>query len=236
MRTPAQAVEEGRSGPRRTYDRIYMRVPKGIDPDLLQMAAATAVYHAQIMAPRLSGASARRLQPIWGEDYFGILWRDNYVWFQEMGINPFLMEDRQGKAIPMWVEDPDGEIVRKNPRTKVRRTADGRVQVLIFRHKSKKGERKTVKRRINGIEQWVSVPRSYPGAPGRINKRVPGRPLSTRGGGQIARGNVGVRWRHPGLGTRFFLHRGILLGAKELGLPQGPIGVAEVREKLDVPR
>ncbi len=236
MRTAEQAVEESRIGPRRTYDRLYMKVPEGIDLDVLQMAAETATYHAQRRAPRLSGASAGRLQPISGEDYFGIRWQDNYVWFQEMGIRPFLMEDRQGQAIPMWVEDPDGEIMRKNPRTKTKRTDDGRTLVLIFRHKSKKGERKTVKRKIGGIEQWVSVPRSYPGAPGRINKRTPGRPLSLRGGGQIARGNVGVRWRHPGLGTRFFLHEGLLWGARELGLPQGPIGVAEVREKLDVPR
>ena len=221
----------------RKYDRLYMRVPSGYDPAELKLAGENAVYIAQGLAPRLTGASSGRLVAVSGDDYFGILWLDNYVWFQEMGINPFLMNSLQGKTIPMWVEDTDGSLARKNPSIKRRTTIDGRNQVLIFRKVAKKGERKTVKRRIAGIDQYVSTPRSYPGAPGRINKRVPGTPLSKGGvGGQIARGNVGVRWRHPGLGAKMFMHQGLLRSAREVGLPQGPIYVAEVRENLDVSR
>ena len=221
---PADAVEKGLRLP---FDRLYMRVPGEMSEDVSRLAAELAVKHAQFRAPRLSGASSGRLQPIWGIDHFGIRWLDNYVWFQEMGISPFLMNSLQGKTIPMWVEDADGSIVRKNPKAKQKVAADGRRLVLIFRHASNKGERKMVKRNIGGVEMYVSVPRSYPGAPGRINRRHPGAPLSRGGvGGQIAKGNVGVRWRHPGLTSRFFLHEGLLQAAHEMGLPQGEIGVA----------
>lgn len=221
---PSEAVEKGLKLP---FDRLYMRVPGEMSPDVGRLSAETALRHAQARAPRLSGASGGRLQPIWGKDFFGIRWLDNYVWFQEMGISAFTMNSLQGKTIPMWVEDTDGKLARDNPKIKKRTAADGRSLVLIFRHASKKGQRKMVKRNMGGIEMYVSVPRSYPGAPGRIAKRHPGAPLSRGGvGGQIAKGNVGVRWRHPGLTSRFFLHESLILAAREIGLPQGVIGVA----------
>lgn len=220
---PADAIEKGLKLP---FDRLYMRLPGEVSTDITRLAAEHAVALARIRAPRLSGASGGRLMPIWGPDYFGIRWLDNYVWFQEMGINPFLMNSLQGKLIPMWVEDADGSLAAKNKKIKRRVTADGRTQVLIFRKAAKKGERKLVKRNVGGVSMYVSVPRSYPGAPGRINRRHPGAPLSKGGvGGQIAKGNSGVRWRHPGMASRFFLHEGILLAANEMGLPEGPIGV-----------
>jgi hypothetical protein len=49
-----------------------------------------------------------------------------------------------------------------------------------------------------------------PGAPGRISKRNPN--------GQIAKGNVGVKWRHPGLEPRHFLSYGIRHAARLGGL------------------
>lgn len=220
---PADAVEKGLKLP---FDRLYMRLPGEVYPDITRLAAETAVAQARIRAPRLSGASGGRLLPIWGPDYFGIRWLDNYVWFQEMGISPFTMNSLSGKLVPMWVEDADGSLAAKNKKIKRRTTADGRTQVLIFRKAAKKGERRLVKRNIGGVSMYVSVPASYPGAPGRINRRQPGAPLRTGGvGGQIAKGNGGVRWRHPGMSSRFFLHEGILLGAKQMGLPEGPIGV-----------
>ncbi len=220
--SPQDALDRGLKLP---FDRLYMRLPGVVDEEVVQMAASLAAEYAAKRAPRLSGASASNLMPIWGEDYFGVRWVERYVWFQEMGIRPFVMNNLQGKTIPMWVEDPDGELRRKNRRIKSRRTEDGRLQVLIFRHASKKGERKLVKRKVQGVEQWVDVPRSYPGAPGRINKRRLGAPFTRGGGGQIMRGNVGVRWRHPGLASRFFIHESILLAGREMGLPVGPIGV-----------
>lgn len=221
---PADAIKSGLKLP---FDRLYMRVPGVMVEDIARLTAETALRHAQFRAPRLSGASGGRLQPIWGPDYFGIRWLDNYVWFQEMGINPFLMDSLQGKLIPMWVEDADGSLRKGNPKIKERVTVDGRRQVLIFRHAAKKGERKQVKRNIGGVSMYVSVPRSYPGAPGRINRRHPGAPITRGGvGGQIAKGNGGVRWRHPGLSSRFFLHESLILAAVEIGLPRGEIGVA----------
>lgn len=222
--TPDEAVERGLRLP---FDRIYMKVPGEMADDIGRLAAETAVRHAQRRAPRLSGASGGRLQPVWGPDFFGVRWLDNYVWFQEMGINPFLMNSLQGKLIPMWVDDPTGEEAKKSKKARTRVTIDGRRQTLIFRRAAKKGERKMVKRRIGGVDQWVSVPRSYPGAPGRINRRHRGAPFRMDGkGGQIAKGNVGVRWRHPGLSSKYFLHEAVLLAAVEVGLPRGEIGVA----------
>jgi hypothetical protein len=108
------------------------------------------------------------------------------------------MKSLAGKTIPMWIDDPDGEVAKEEgPKAKTRVTADGRRQTLIFRHAAPIGSRKMVFKR----GQWVSVPRSYPGAPGRINNRS--------SNGRIAAGNVGVRWRHPGIESRHYLNRSI---------------------------
>lgn len=205
-------------------DRIFMRQPEGIPEEFMALAAMDAVSFAKGLAPKLSGASAGHFEPIWGEGYFGIRWVENYVWFQEMGIKPFTMNGLQGKTIPMWVEDADGKLRSGNPKIK-QRTVNGQNQVLIFRRAAVKGQRKMEKRMVKGMARWVSVPRSYPGAPGRINKRHRGAPISNRGG-QIAQGNGGVRWRHPGLASKFFLHNAVLLSARALDFETGPINVA----------
>lgn len=217
------------------FDRLYIRFPIPVDKSISHMAASSAVHYARERAPKLFGDMSRQLTPIWDEGHFGIRWTDPVTWYQEMGIRPFTMRSLEGKTIPMWIDDPTGEERSKNPKAKTRITPSGRFQILIFRKAAKRGARKNVKRRIGGIDQWVDVPQSYPGAPGRINRRVKGAPFTTSGGGRIARGNVGVRWRHPGMASKFFMHEGLLLAAVELGLPRGlPVEVAEQGASIDV--
>lgn len=201
-------------------DRLIMNV-EGLSESDAQFLAREAVTVAQRLAPKSSGYSARRLQPIWGEGYFGIQWPDPYVWFQEAGIRAFTMTKLAGKTIPMWIDDPTGEERRKNPRARTRTTEDGRRQVLIFRKAAPVGSRKTVKR--DG--QMVDVPRSYPGAPGRIQYRELPRPWTKPGrvGGRIARHNVGVRWRHPGLSRRSFIRSSMNYVCEYHGYQTGPI-------------
>lgn len=225
---PQDAIDRNIKMP---WDRIYMRLPETLTPELNQMAAEEALRVARQRMPRLSGVSAGRLYPVWGDNYFGIGWKDNYVWFQEMGIRPFVMRSLEGKTVPMWVEDRDGSLRRKDPDIKQKTADDGRTLVLIFRRAAKKGERKTVKRVVRGVEREVSVPRSYPGAPGRINRRGEGAPRG-RMGGKIMQGNVGVRWRHPGLASRFFIHDGILWASRTLGLGYGEILVAAKGDRI----
>lgn len=211
-------------------DRLYMRMPdKYANPERMKPVALSALAVARYSAPKLSGSAAAHLEAIWGRTYFGLRWQDSYLWYQEMGIRPFVMRSLAGKVIPMWVEDQDGSLRRQNPKIKSRTTADGRLQVLIFRKAAKVGARKPAKgqalrraaKRTATTQRPIgTVPASYPGAPGRINRRTPGRPFSTQGGGQIARTNVGVRWRHPGLYPRGFLHNALLAGARLHGLPQ----------------
>ncbi len=182
--------------------------------------AEAAVRAARSHAPKLSGRSSDRLFPVHWEEHFGIGWRDDHVWFQNEGIRPFTMTKLAGKVIPMWVDDPSGKERKANPKAKTRTTASGKVQVLIFRRAAKKGERKTVTRKVGGVVREVSVPRSYPGAPGRIARREAARPWTQPGkvGGQIAQSNIGVRWRHPGLSRRGFLHHGLEAAAREHGV------------------
>jgi hypothetical protein len=216
------------------YDRLYVRlVPEVTEVANAQYAAEQALRYAQLNMPRLSGRSANRLQPVWDVHYFGVRWLDNYVWFQEMGIRPFVMNNLQGKTIPMWVEDRTGDLARQNPKAKTRRTADGRNQILIFRHAAKRGQRKTVQRKVRGRLVTVSVPRSYPGAPGRIARRHPGAPISRKPhGGKIAASNGGVRWRYPGLDGRFMIHQALLITARSMGFTIGPVEAAEQSEEI----
>lgn len=186
-----------------------------------ELLADRAVQTAKTLAPKSTGESALDLRPLAGEGYFGIQWTLNRVWFQEAGINPFTNRAIAGKTIPMWIDDPTGEEQQKNPRAETRTTISGKAQVLIFRRAARMGQRKTVER--DG--QMVDVPASYPGAPGRIAMRQvdtgPGKVA-----GQIAHFNVGVRWRHPGLAPRGFLHRSIVQAAEDLGIPVGKVEVA----------
>lgn len=199
---------------------LVMEVPGLSDSDSRYLAIS-AVELARRFAPKMTGVGSRNLEPIWGEGRFGIKWSDNYIWFQENGINPFTMRNLAGKTIPMWINDPTGEEERNNPRAPTRTTADGRRQILIFRKAAPIGSRKTVIR--EGRE--VDVPRSFPGAPGRINRREPALTLrrGSRVGGRIATGNVGVRWRHPGLSRRSFLRRSLIMSAEHHGVTVGPI-------------
>jgi hypothetical protein len=177
--------------------------------------AIEAVHRARQTMPRVSGATANRLEPIYDEGWFGIYFPDTWTWFMEHGTRPFTMRRLAGKTIPMWIDDPSGEERRANPKAKTRRTEDGRNQVLIFRRAAKIGQRKVVKRKnpVTGKEETSTTVASYPGAPGRINRRYSGQgfqgPHGAAQPGQIASGNVGVRWRHPGLRAMQFLNGAI---------------------------
>lgn len=203
-------------------DRAIM-VVKGLEPARARQCALAATREAKKKMPKLTGASSNRLQPVWGRGYFGVRWLDSYVWFQDHGIRAFTMNRLAGKVIPMWIDDPTGMERAKNPKAKTRITMSGKSQVLIFRKAAKQGAR-IQRTRIDPttkIARIVSdVPASYPGAPGRINVRQAGTPLTTPGkrGGQIARGNVGVRWRHPGISPRLFINNSITLAAQWHGI------------------
>ena len=211
-------------------DRAVM-VVEDLDAQSAYYLAVEATSQARQTMPRVTGRTALRLQPIWGESFFGIWFPDNHVWFMEKGTKPFTMRSLAGKTIPMWVEDPGGQLRAKDPKIKVRRTEDGRTQVLIFRRAAKIGQRKIIRRksRVTGAYETTSVPASYPGAPGRIARRIPGQPFTPRGkvGGGIASGNVGVRWRHPGLQAAQYLNSAIARTAFENGLMIGTVYIMD---------
>src|SRR5207302_2685404 len=133
--------------------------------------------YARNHAPKLSGAMAGGIRAIWGRGWYGLSWRLDRVWYQEAGTRPRTMWSLEGKTIPMWIDDPTGKERQENPRAKTRVTKSGKAQVLIFR-------------KAKGV-----------GSPGRISLREAPRPHTRPGrlGGAIARSNVGVKWRHPGL-------------------------------------
>jgi hypothetical protein len=211
-----ETLQSGRVIP----SRLYMEV-EGLPARETQQIARLAVAAARRRMPKMTGAGARSLKPLWGNGYFGMRWDDDYVWFQEIGIHPFTMKRLAGKVIPMWIPDPTGKERAANPKAKTKRSEDGRIFVLIFRRAAKPGQRKTVTK--GGVQ--TSVPMSYPGAPGRINRREMARPHTTVGkiAGAIGRPNVGVRWRHPGLTPRSFLHQGMITAAAESGIVPGPV-------------
>lgn len=200
-------------------DRMIMLVPKMTGPRARRVAN-DAVNQARRLMPKMTGRAAQRMVPVYGYGYFGIAWQDPYVFFQENGIRPFTMFKLAGKTIPMWIDDPGGAERQKNPKARVRTTLSGKTQVLIFRRAANLGQTRTTRTRVAG--QWESrtVPMSYPGAPGRIGRREAGKPWTTEGrtGGQIAQGNIGVRWRHPGLAPRKFLNRAMTMAAQRGGI------------------
>jgi hypothetical protein len=216
-----------------TPDRLVMYV-QGLRPNRARNIANMAVAEARRKMPKNSGQSASRLQPLYGKDYFGLRWSDNYVWFQEKGIRPFTMNNLAGKVIPMWIDDPTGKERAKNPKAKVRTTVSGKTQVLIFRKAARKGQRITKYKRNPVTGQPMVVedrPASYPGAPGRIAVREAAAPMTTVGkvAGAIARGNVGVRWRHPGLEPRLFLNNALTLACQWNGIIPIRIYIADDR-------
>lgn len=210
-----------------------MKIAAGLPDRLVMLAdvsreeafylATNAVYIARQTMPRVTGATANRLASIAADGYFGIYFPDAQTWFMEGGTRAFTMRSLAGKTIPMWVSDTDGSIRKNNPKAKTRTTEDGRLQVLIFRKAAKMGQRKVVKRKdpITGQVVLRTTVASYPGAPGRINRRQPGQPFTPEGatGGQVARGNVGVRWRHPGIQAMQFLNGALASAAFEASLP-----------------
>lgn len=181
-----------------TPDRMIVIMDEVYDIAYTEMLANSAVAAARDRMPKITGLLAQSLTPVFGPNFWGIYFPDKKAWFLERGTRPFTMNSLQGKTIPMWVDDPDGEEAKRNKKAKTRITVDGRHQTLIFRKAAKKGDRKNVVR--NG--KIVSVPRSYPGAPGRI-----GNPRGS--GGRIAAGNQGVRWRYPGIEGRQYLNEAI---------------------------
>lgn len=198
---------------------LYVPVP-GLEKHMARLIAQDALVIARKRAPKSSGQAAQGMRSEWGQGYYGLSWQHDHLWFQEAGINPFTMRSLAGKVIPMWVDDPKGEERRKNPRIRTRRTVSGKTQVLIFRKAAPIGSRKNVQRRVGGQEVTVNVPRSYPGAPGRIAVREAAAPDTTPGkvAGAIARGNVGVRWRHPGLASRGFMALSLHEAGREFGI------------------
>ena len=210
-------------------NRIVMGVP-GLDVETARAVAINATRQARMFAPKLTVQSSSSFTPIYGEGWFGIAWNHPYIWFQEAGIKPFTMRSLAGKTIPMWVDDPDGTEASKQKNPKTRVTASGRRQTLIFRRAARIGQRKDVWRNVGGQMVKVNVPASYPGAPGRIAVNR-SRGLIRQGDvnpgvgnpGQIAKGNVGVRWRHPGLHPSRFLARGVHYAAIQYGIPVGEV-------------
>jgi hypothetical protein len=205
-----------------TPDRIIMVVP-GLSGNRARNVAQAAVRECRRKMPKMSGASAARLQPVYGKGYFGIAWMDSYVWFQDHGIQPFTMKSLAGKTIPMWIDDPTGKERSQNPKAKVRTTMSGKVQVLIFRRAANIGQRITKYGKDPRTGQRIIIsdrPASYPGAPGRISNRESASPSTRAGksGGQIAKGNGGVRWRHPGIAPRLFLNNACTLAAQWNGI------------------
>ena len=208
----------------RTPDQIYMEIDGLSDEDAYKIAQE-AVILCRRNAPKLTGDSAKRITPIWGPGYFGVHWVNARVWYQNTGIHPFVMRSLAGHVIPMWVDDLNGEQAMKNPKAKTRTTASGKRQILIFRRVAQMGQRKIVTKKIAGTTRTYSIPLSYPGSPGRIAMREAGDPNTTKGkvAGQIAKGNIGLRWYHPGLHPRNFLEHGLYQAAESFNLPPGVI-------------
>jgi hypothetical protein len=218
-------------------DRVIMLVP-GLNPGRARYIANQAVREARRKMPKMTGDSARRIQPIYGKGFFGIYFPDSVVWFQDHGIRPFTMNNLQGKTIPMWIDDPTGAEKAKNPKAKTRTTASGKNQILIFRKVANKGTQ-TLKYKTDpktGLKTLVSKPGSYPGAPGRIGTRESGRPSTTPGrvAGAVARNNVGVKWRHPGLAPRLFLNNALTLAAQWNNILPIRVYIADRTSNLDL--
>lgn len=219
-------------------DRVIMYLP-GLKPPRARTMANMAVAEARRKMPKSTGYSANRLQPLYGKDFFGIRWADSYVWFQDHGIKAFTMNSLEGKTIPMWIKDPTGAERAKNPRAKIRVNMSGVTEVLIFRKAARKGTRITKYKRdpVSGKRVVAEDrPASYPGAPGRIGVRESQAPMTTNGrvAGAIARGNVGVRWRHPGIAPRLFLNNAMTLACQWNGVLPVRIYVADDRWRSQV--
>lgn len=204
-------------------DRLYVLAP-GYKRNQTRLLANQSAALARALSPKLSGRGAQGIKPYYGDGFFGVKWDRSYIWYQEAGINPFTMLRLAGKTIPMWIDDPTGAEQRANPKAKTRVTVNGRRQVLIFRKAAKPGERKrvAVRDRSGRLRYWRDVPKSYPGAPGRISHRGFDEVRSSTTGRiakLVSRPHVGVRWRHPGIVGREFMQYAIQETARLARLP-----------------
>jgi hypothetical protein len=218
-------------------DRMVMTIP-GLRRAKAKAMAEYATQQAKLLMPKMSGGAASRMTPLYGDGFFGVAFQDSYVWFQENGIRPFTMNNLQGKVIPMWIDDPTGVERQKNPKAKTRQTLSGKTQVLIFRKAAVKGTTVTKRTKDKATGQMVTTvrPASYPGAPGRIGVREAAGSMTTMGrtGGRIAKGNIGVKWRHPGLKPRLFLNNAMSLASQKGGYLPVRIYVADARSNIEV--
>jgi hypothetical protein len=215
-------------------DRLFLLIP-GLDPHIARRMAMDAARLAKKNAPKMSGAGAKTIYPLYGRGYIGLTAKASYMWYQEQGIRPFTMKNLAGKVIPMWIDDPYGIERMKNPKAKTRVTASGKSQILIFRKAPKIGstQPKLKKNKLTGKLEYRQTPKHYPGAPGRIGKRkavlgntAPGHSV-VRSTGKIAKGNVGVWWRHPGLTPRLFMNYALTQTAMDYGYTPQRIVVAD---------
>ena len=199
----------------------------GLSAEDAEDVAERAVALTRQYLPRATGAAAATVFPIFGPEWFGVEWQHDSIWFQELGTKPHTMRSLAGKTIPMWVKDRDFKLRTANPNIETRQREDtNETEVLIFRRVAKQGQRREEWKMIDGSLQMVSKPMSYPGAPGRIavnRSRGIMREGDTMYGssnpGRIAKGNVGVRWRHPGLEAGRFVMNGVVDAAEEYNLP-----------------
>jgi hypothetical protein len=186
----------------------------GLDVRDAETLARHAAAFASRIAPKSSGQGAAGLAPVWGPGWYGITWDRPQMWFQENGTAGHVMRSLAGKVIPMWIPDPTGALARdikpSERRDRTRVDAGGKRQVKIFRRAARLGARKVVNGR--------SVPQAYPGAPGRIALRQMQANAFTSMG-KIAKGNGGVRWRHPGITGRGFMRHAIEAVADAAGVP-----------------
>lgn len=183
-------------------------VVPAVEPGYTERMAYHACEYMRLLVPKVTGRMSQGLRPISGLGWFGVTWDMPYTLSQERGTRPRVMKELAGKTIPMWVDDPTGDEARKIPvkerNRRVRRTQDGRQQVLIFRKAAPIGSRKWVMRR----GRMVNVPRSYPGAPGRQGFR--------NAMGIWERGFAGgVRWRHPGIRAGNYAMEALTTTARE---------------------
>jgi hypothetical protein len=150
--------------------------------------------------------------------------QDSYVWYQDHGIRPFTMNNLQGKTIPMWINDPSGQLRQKNPKAKTRVTKDGRQQTLIFRKAPKQGggtQRYSRNSKTGALELNTDKKGSSPTKAGRAKKDNLAGSLSEEGrksGGKNGSGSSGMGWRYPGIAPKLFINNSITVTAQKNGI------------------
>lgn len=189
--------------------------PSETDAHATRLMALQALGVAREMAPKVSGRGAALMRPRHGQGWFGLTMPEHMV-HTNRGTRPRVMRELSGKGpIPMWITDHDGTMTAKVPAHKrsqmTRITVDGRRQVKIFRMVPPIGSRKNVRRG----SRVVSVPRHYPGAPGRIDPRT----------GRFG----GVWWRHPGIRGRQYVEDALAFVAEQMRVEIKDIYPARLR-------